>query len=269
MNVATISQLRATMPSGANRVLDRRSLEHDYKSLIPILKEGMRVLDVGCGSGAITKGMAERVGSSGCVIGVDASRDLIEQAKVDHRRHTNLFFEHQNIFEYQSKEKFDLVASARTLQWLSNPAEALIKMKSLLKPGGVISILDYNHEKIDWQPTPPESMRFFIDQFLSWRQDAGMNNHIADDLTAMFLSVGLENIKMEDASELNSIEEVDFIEVAGIWIKVAETRGQQMVVDGYVTDRQRLEAIKDYTDWLENEGQSMTLYLRAVSGTTE
>jgi hypothetical protein len=112
-------------------------------------------------------------------------------------------------------------------------------------------------------------MRFFIDQFLSWRQDAGMNNHIADDLTAMFLSVGLENIKMEDASELNSIEEVDFIEVAGIWIKVAETRGQQMVVDGYVTDRQRLEAIKDYTDWLENEGQSMTLYLRAVSGTTE
>jgi ubiquinone/menaquinone biosynthesis C-methylase UbiE len=266
METATISQQRAVMPSGANQVLDRRSLENDYKSLLPILKEGMRVLDVGCGSGAITKGMAEQVGSNGRVIGIDTSSELIEQARQSHKDLTNLSFEHQNIFEYQPTEKFDLIASARTLQWLNNPMEALVKMKSLVKPGGIISILDYNHEKIEWQPAPPDSMKFFYAQFLAWRQDAGMNNHIADDLVNMFSSVGLRKITIEDANELNSIEDVEFMETAGIWKKVAETRGQQMVRDGYVTESERLSALKDYSNWLEEEGQSMAMYLRAVTG---
>jgi len=41
-----------------NKIFDNRSLEVDYATLIPILKKGMRVLDVGCGTGAIS----ERVG---------------------------------------------------------------------------------------------------------------------------------------------------------------------------------------------------------------
>jgi ubiquinone/menaquinone biosynthesis C-methylase UbiE len=266
METATTSKQRAVMPSGANMVLDRRSLENDYKSLLPILKEGLHVLDVGCGSGAITKGIAEHVGLTGRVIGVDSSKELIEQARVSHKNLTNLSFEHQSIFEYQSNEQFDLIASARTLQWLSNPMEALTKMKSLLKPSGIISILDYNHEKIEWQPAPPDSMKFFYAQFLAWRQDAGMNNRIADDLVNMFSSVGLKKITMEDASELCSIEDVEFLETAGIWKKVAETRGQQMVRDGYITEQERLSALNDYAKWLEEEGQSMTMYLRAVTG---
>jgi SAM-dependent methyltransferase len=229
----------------------------------------MHVLDVGCGSGAITKGMAEHVGSNGCVIGIDTSSELIEQARLSHKDLTNLSFEKQSIFEYQPAEQFDLIASARTLQWLNNPMEALTKMRSLLKPGGIISILDYNHEKIEWQPAPPDSMKFFYAQFLAWRQDAGMNNHIADDLVNMFSSIGLKKITIADAGELCSIEDVEFLETAGIWKKVAETRGQQMVRDGYVTGQERLNAIRDYSAWLEEDGQSMNLYLRAVSGHNE
>jgi len=269
MEIATISQQRAIMPSGANKVLDRRSLENGNEHLIPFLKEGMRVLDVGCGSGSITKGIAERVGPAGKVIGVDASSYLIEQAKVNHKSIVNLSFVCENIFQFETEEKFDLVTSARTLQWLSNPLDALVKMKSLLKPGGLISILDYNHVKIEWNPAPAESMKYFYDKFLVWRQDAGMNNRIGDDLAEMFLSIGLKKIKVADANELNSVEEVDFIEAAGIWTKVAETRGKQMVGDGYITDKERLDAIQDYSHWLEEVGQSMNLHLRSVSGYNE
>jgi hypothetical protein len=52
-------------------------------------------------------------------------------------------------------------------------------MYSLLKPGGTVSILDYNHEALEWQPQPPVSMQRFYATFLRWRGDAGMNNHIA------------------------------------------------------------------------------------------
>jgi len=56
------AEQRAEMPEGSAPILDNRSLEKDYRTLLPFVKEGMRVLDVGCGSGAISRGLAERVG---------------------------------------------------------------------------------------------------------------------------------------------------------------------------------------------------------------
>ena len=42
------------------RILDRRTLERDHRRLAELLKPGMAVLDVGCGTGAITAGLRER-----------------------------------------------------------------------------------------------------------------------------------------------------------------------------------------------------------------
>src|SRR5258708_20714401 len=45
------------------------------------LKEGMRVLDLGCGTGGVSLLAAEMVGLSGAVVGVDQSADAIAVAK--------------------------------------------------------------------------------------------------------------------------------------------------------------------------------------------
>lgn len=266
MEVSIISQQRAEMPNGANKVLDRRTLENDFANLVPLIKKGMHVLDVGCGSGAITKGIAERVGETGKVIGLDINAELIAIGKQKFEAITNLSFVNQSLFEFNPEQKFDLIVSARTLQWLSNPMDALVTMKAMLKPGGILSILDYNHEKIQWQPAPQESMQFFYSRFLSWRSDAGMHNQIADELEAMYAAIGLKNISVDDANELSSIEDVEFLETAGIWNKVVETRGHQMIRDGYLTEEQRVNAWNSYSRWLEEEGYSMDLYLKAVTG---
>ena len=232
---------------------------------MPFLKEGMDVLDVGCGTGAITRGIAERV-RTGRIVGIDVSKDLVSQGKENHKDIRNLTLEVQDIFEYPPSEKFDLVTSSRTLQWLSNPEEALIKMKELLKPGGMISILDYNHEKIEWSPALPQSMQRFYTAFLDWRSDAGMNNRIADDLPSIFESLKLKNILVADAGELSLKGDPDFYQNASIWSKVAETRGQQMVQDHYITEDERLQAIGDYNEWIVQRAFSMKLYLLQVSG---
>lgn len=259
-------QTRANMPQGASKVLDRRNIENSYSSLLGLLKEGLSVLDVGCGSGAITADIAQRVGEKGKVVGIDLSQNLIELAQKNFAHLPNLSFEVANINDFFLEEKFDLVIAARTLQWVNNPAEIVAKMKSLLKKGGKISINDYNHTKVEWSPAPPKSMLDFYDAFLLWRKDAGFDNEIADNLSNIYKNAGLSEVKIIDQYETSLRGEEDFIATTRIWSIVAETRGKQLVEDEYISEELRLKAIEEYDAWIINEAQSMRLYLLAVEG---
>jgi ubiquinone/menaquinone biosynthesis C-methylase UbiE len=260
------SAKRAEMPQGSAVVLDNRSLQKDYTTLLSVLKPGLRVLDVGCGTGAITQGISALVGTSGYVVGIDSSEHLIESGKLQFGHIPNLELIHANLFEYELVEKFDLVISARVLQWLSNPKDALIKFKSFLKPSGMISILDYNHEDLEWQPDPPASMQYFYRKFLDWRADAGMDNRIAENLPAYLHEDGLHSIEVLGADEFYERAAENFVSKADIWSKVAASRGKQMVQDGYITEEERLKTIKEYDKWVHTEAQSMTMKLSEVRG---
>lgn len=224
----------------------------------------MTVLDVGCGSGPITQGIAEQVGSGGKVYGIDMSENLIDAARQKYSHQPNLHFEVADILSYISPCTFDLVTSARVLQWTADPVRVLEKMKLLLKPGGIIAILDYNHEKISWQPEPPQAMKTFYQAFLQWRQDAGFDNAIADHLKDMVNQIGLKDIQVSETFEISKKTDADFAEKAGIWLEVARLRGPQLVSAGYISEDNRIAAIQDYEQWITNTGQSMQLYLLAV-----
>lgn len=256
---------RATMPNTNNAILDRRTVEHGNANLLKWLRPDLSVLDVGCGTGAITRGIAERVGPTGQVMGIDSSEHLIAQAQQTHQQ-TNLRFAVADINTFDSADRFDLVTAARVLQWVPNPEEILQHMTRLLKPGGVLAILDYNHEKISWSPAPPASMRAFYDAFLTWRREAGFDNAIADHLQPMMERLGLTTVQVESQAEISQRADADFQTRARIWSEVADIRGPQLVGDGYLTEADRLQAITDYDDWVAHTGQSMQLYLLAVEG---
>lgn len=247
------------------KIFDNRSLKVDYRTLEPILQQGMSVLDVGCGTGSISKDIANIVGSSGKVTGIDNTAKFIESGKVSYVSIKNLKLIHSDLFDFEPGHKFDLIVSARMLQWLSNPIDALLKMKSLLKPNGVISILDYNHNNLEWNPKPPESMKEFYKIFLKWRNDAGMNNGIADDLPSLMKEIGMNAIEKINSDEHYEKDRVDFKSKLGIWSKVAGST--QMVEEGYLDNSLRLKAIEDYNEWIETDAISMTMKLNEVRGT--
>ncbi|WP_221887919.1 class I SAM-dependent methyltransferase [Chitinophaga polysaccharea] len=259
---------RAAMPKDSS-VLDSRSLQNSYATLIPLLHEGMRVLDVGCGTGAISAGIAAAVGATGTVVGIDNSAHLVAKGNTDHADVPNLTLVETDLFAYQPAEKFDLIVSARVLQWLSNPREALLKFKSLLKPGGYISILDYNHTQLEWTPAPPESMQRFYNAFLAWRTDAGMDNEIADHLPSHFEALGFHKVEVLNADEIYNRGESNFAEKAGIWSKVAELRGPQVVESGFITEEERIQAVTDYQEWLATAAQKMVMKLKDVRARIE
>jgi ubiquinone/menaquinone biosynthesis C-methylase UbiE len=251
---------RAAMPQGTAAVLDTRTVENANANILSVLQPGLSVLDVGCGSGTITKGIAKYAGK---VTGIDRSEELISLAKV---HPGNVTFLVGDIMDYSPDEKFDIITTARTLQWIANPGEVIKKMVALLNPGGMLCVLDYNHEAIQWDPVPPQSMLDFYAAFLKWRADAGMDNAIADHVIDLVHVQALKiNVTQQDEYAARGMEGFDTH--ISLWKKVAETRGNQLVADGYITEAERLQAIEEYGVWAKEDAKSMRLYLKATHAT--
>ena len=250
--------------TSSTRIFDDRTLAVDYRTLPPILKPGMRILDVGCGTGSITNDIASVVGPSGKVTGIDNTEKFITAGKERFADVDNMELITTDLFQYEPKEQFDLIVSARTMQWLSNVPEALVKMKSMLKTGGILSVLDYNHKKIQWTPEPPAIMKKFYSAFLEWRERAGINNQVADDLPHLFEEAGLQKIEVINADEHYTRGGENFVFRAGIWSKVAELK--QIVEEGFITEGERLQAIEEYDEWVVTTAMTMTLKLNEIRG---
>jgi ubiquinone/menaquinone biosynthesis C-methylase UbiE len=255
---------RAEMPSGTAKVLDERTLTGSNANLLEVLKPGQKVLDVGCGSGAITRDIIDRVGPAGQVRGIDRSTELITLAKQRYPDIPNLRFDCGDILADNTGERFDVITITRTLQWIANPEQVIRKMIPLLAKDGVLCVLDYNHTRIEWHPQPPATMLYFYDAFLRWRADSGMDNEIGDNVRKLLEAEGLTIISTPDGSEYSDNTDSRFQTHLSIWTKVAELRGKQLVTDGYITEQQRTDAIKDYDRWCAAEARSMKLDLRAT-----
>lgn len=223
----------------------------------------MRVLDIGCGTGAITRGIHAKC-DSGVTVRLDINVDLVRQAVNAGPRAP--CYVAADLHHIPFSRVFDLASAARVIQWLSSPRRAIACCISAIMPGGLFLALDYNHEKIAWDPRPPLSMTAFYEAFLAWRSDAGMDNAIADHLAPALERLGLVDIRVTAQHEYaNSIDRAGKSRL-GIWSSVAATRGFQLVQDGYITEAQRAAAEADYREWVDSTAVSQTLYLLAVEG---
>ncbi len=256
----------AQMPEGTKGVLNARSLQNAHRGLGRKLRPGMSVLDIGCGTGTITQGIAETVGSEGRVVGVDINTEFIEEARSRCSSLPGLSFEACDAYSLPFENEFDIVTCARVLQWLAQPLEAIRRMVTAANRGGRILALEYNHEKIEWQPRPPSSMQKFYAAFLKWRADAGISNTIADDLSSLFSQAGLENVTATSEHEVVRRVDPDFVPRASIWAEVASSRGHQMVRDSAISAKDRALAEAEYREWVQHKAQSQCMYLLSVEG---
>jgi trans-aconitate methyltransferase len=92
------------------------------------LVPGERVLDLGCGDGALTEKL---VAGGGVVLGIDASAEQVQAA---HER--GLEAEVCRVEDLPFIEEFDAVFSNAVLHWVKNQSTALAKIYRSLKPGG-------------------------------------------------------------------------------------------------------------------------------------
>lgn len=105
------------------------------------IKEGMTILDVGCGTGNMSLWMAEKVGSTGHVLGIDASA---EQIAVSKARAKSMGLKNVSFLPLDFSQihtlgaEFDMAYCRFMLIHLTQPLEALKLMTSVTRPGGVV-----------------------------------------------------------------------------------------------------------------------------------
>src|SRR3954465_11179344 len=93
------------------RILNRRTLRRDHRYLASVLGTGMDVLDVGCGTGAITADIARAVCPGGTALGIDRDDANLAGAVQQYGGITNLRFETVDILAAGDRfnSKFDIV----------------------------------------------------------------------------------------------------------------------------------------------------------------
>jgi SAM-dependent methyltransferase len=134
-----------------------RTAENSAAYLLPHLKPHMRILDVGCGPGTISAGLAGYV-PHGHVTALDAAPDIVEQARqfAAGTGAANMSFAVGDVYALDYPDATFCVTHAhQVLQHLGDPVKALREMRRVTKPGGIVAVRDADYGAMSWYPRFP------------------------------------------------------------------------------------------------------------------
>jgi len=136
-----------------------RTAQNSASYLLPSLRPGTTVLDIGCGPGTVTADIARRVAPAP-VIGLDNAAEVIALAARDHVA-GNLEFRTGDVYDLdQPDDAYDVVHAHQVLQHLADPVRALIEMRRVCKPGGIVAARDADYAAMTWWPDDPDLARW-------------------------------------------------------------------------------------------------------------
>lgn len=167
-----------------------RELVHDCWKRAGI-SAGQRIIDIGCGPGFASVDLADCVGSSGEVIGIERSERFIEYAKAlcQSRGLNNVSFQHADVMlDKLAIQDADAIWCRWLAIFVSDPALLVQKMAAMVKPGGKLIFHEYVHYET-YQSIPHSAhLEQFVQHVMSsWREFGGEPNvarNLPDHLVA-------------------------------------------------------------------------------------
>ena len=169
--------------TGADFVKRRRL---NFEAVRPAV--GDTILDLGCGNGFLSQELANAVGPTGRVIGVDPSADMLQSAKERCANSPQVEL-HEGFADAipLSDNSVDAVVSVQVFEYIPDLAAAVAEVARVLKPGGRVAIGDMHFDTWAWHSADEARMSAMME---SWDQHLA-HRDVPAQLPQLFAAAGL------------------------------------------------------------------------------
>ena len=185
------------------------------------LKPGMRVADIGCGSGKTTSYLKTVVGERGEALGIDRSSDRIAFARSTYSDE-GISFEHRDVYgPLDDLGMFDFIWVRFFLEYhRSSQYELVGRFSSMLVPGGILCLIDLDHNSMNHYGHSDRLRNAINSSIAALEKDYDFDPYAGRKLYSHMYDLGLEDIdvrvghhhlifgELRDGEEFNWLKKV-------------------------------------------------------------
>jgi len=250
------------------RLQDQASTLADLLHSDTLFPPGSKVLEAGCGVGAQTVTLAKN-SPEAHIISIDISEASVAEAekRVASEGFSNVSFQQGDIFNLSFEpESFDHVFVCFVLEHLSKPAEALAVLRTFIKPGGNITVIEGDHGSTYFHPDSLHAHRAIQCQ-IDLQKQSGGNANIGRELFPLLNSAGFDFVRVSprmvyvDASRPELVEGFTRKTFTAMIEGIREAAVEAEMIEPEEIDR----GIRDLYRTAEDDGVFCYTFFKAVA----
>lgn len=162
------------------------------------LTPGMRVADVGCGSGKTSGFLRRLVGPGGEVVGIDASGERIAHARAAYAA-PGLTFVCRDFYQpLEELGRFDFIWVRFVLEYHAEKSQEIVaNLKKLLNPGGILCLVDLDHNCLSHFGIPQRLQRAMEGVMERLKTEHDFDPYAGRKLYSYLYDLGCEGIEVD------------------------------------------------------------------------
>jgi ubiquinone/menaquinone biosynthesis C-methylase UbiE len=167
------------------------------------IQQGMRIADIGCGTGKTTNYLYNLVKPHGSAVGVDISKERIQYA----RNHYSNKFKQIEFMKADIREPlthlglFDFVWVRFLLEYFRSTSFDIVKnVSNILKPGGILCLIDLDYNCLSHFGLPDKTERTINNIIHSLEKNADFDPYVGRKLYSFLYDLGYRNLDVKLAA---------------------------------------------------------------------
>ena len=168
------------------------------------IKNGMRVADIGCGPGTTTHALFETIQPEGNIVGIDYSKERIAYANENYKK-PGINFLCKDIREpLDNIGQFDFVWVRFILEYYKENSFEIVKnLTTILKPGGVLCLIDLDHNCLSHYGIPERLLQTLDNIMKELQEKANFDPYAGRKLYSYLYDLNFTDITVDISAHHN------------------------------------------------------------------